>query len=171
MMADFAEHFDEVHAITCKAVRQLPDSQRSFRPVPEMMTAFDLIFHMFSQEKVMLIGCRTGKVALKEFRLVEEDKKALGTIEDLARYGERLHRETSDWLRAAAPAERVKPVETFFGPSTPEKLLLSALEHIFHHRGQLYVYLRLLGIEPVFVWTGEPVRVVREKLSAIAASE
>jgi hypothetical protein len=34
--------------------------------------------------------------------------------------------------------------------------------------GQLYVYLRLLGIQPVFVWTGEPMTVVREKLSAIS---
>jgi hypothetical protein len=45
----------------------------------------------------------------------------------------------------------------------PEKLLLSALEHMLHHRGQLYVYLRLMGIEPVFVWSGEPTSVVLQK--------
>ncbi|MBI4484064.1 MAG: hypothetical protein HY652_14405 [Acidobacteria bacterium] len=39
----------------------------------------------------------------------------------------------------------------------------SAFEHLVHHRGQLYVYLRLLGIEPVFVWTGEPMPVAREQ--------
>ncbi len=95
MIADFSQHFDEVHAITCKAVRQIPDAQRDFRPTPEMMTAFDLIFHMFSQERVMLVGCVTGKLALKEFHVVEEEKKDLQTMEDLARYSEEIHRGTS----------------------------------------------------------------------------
>jgi len=163
MAADFSAHFDEVHAITCKAVRQVPEAQRDFRPVGEMMTAFDLIFHMFSQERVMLVGCVTGELAMSEFQAVQKDKENLQTIEDLARYGEAVHCETSQWLFSAPAAELVKPVETFFGPSTPEKLLLNALEHIFHHRGQLYVYLRMLGIEPVFVWTGEPIAVLRER--------
>jgi uncharacterized damage-inducible protein DinB len=35
---------------------------------------------------------------------------------------------------------------------------------MFHHRGQLYVYLRLMGIEPVFVWTGEPMDVMKAKM-------
>ncbi len=50
------------------------------------MTVFDLVFHMFSQERVMLIGCRTGKLALKEFRRVEDDdKRDLQTMENLVR--------------------------------------------------------------------------------------
>jgi uncharacterized damage-inducible protein DinB len=136
-----------------------------------MMTAFDLVFHMFSQEKVMLVGCRTGKIALQEFRVVEDDKVRLRTMEDLARYGEAVHRETNQWLALASAVDFARPVETFFGPSTPEQLLWSALEHMFHHRGQLYVYLRLMGIEPVFVWTGAPVEVARAQLAQIAAKE
>jgi uncharacterized damage-inducible protein DinB len=165
MALDFAPHFAEVHTITCKVVRQVPEHQKDFRPMPEMFTVFDLAFHMFSQEKVMLIGCRTGKMALREFEQVKNDKQGLKTIEDLVLYGEAIHQETSRWLAAASSEDLAKPVETFFGPSTPEKLLASALEHMLHHRGQLYVYLRLLGIEPLFVWTGEPMAVVRGKLS------
>jgi uncharacterized damage-inducible protein DinB len=169
MVPSFAKQFDEIHTITRKAVRQIPEAQRDFRPVPEMLTAFDLVFHMFSQEKVMLVGCRTGRLELKEFRRVEEDKQALRTVGDLARYGEQVHRETQEWLSAASPADLRKSVETFIGPGTPEQLLLSALVHIVHHRGQLYVYLRLMGIEPVFVWSGEPMSVVRGKLANTAA--
>jgi uncharacterized damage-inducible protein DinB len=171
MAAHFAAHFNEVHAITCKAVRQVPEHRKDFRPLPEVFTIFDLAFHMFSQEKVMLIGCRKGKVLWKDFERVEDDRRGLGTIEDLVRYGEAIHQETSRWLAAASREDLEKAVETFCGPSTPEKLLASALEHILHHRGQLYVYLRLMGIEPVFVWTGEPMPLVREKLSAISRQQ
>ena len=168
MILDFSAHFDEVHAITCKAVRQIPERQRDFRPAPEMMTAFDLVFHMFSQEKVMLGACTSGMLSLEDFRQVESDKRALQTIEDLARYGEEVHAATSRWIKSASEAELRKTVQTFVGPSTPEKALLSALEHILHHRGQLYAYLRLMGIEPVFVWSGEPMSVVRQKLGKAA---
>jgi len=163
MILDFPVHFDEVHAITCKAVLQIPNQHRDFRPASEMMTAFDLVFHMFSQEKVMLGACTSGTLALDDFRQVESDKNALQTIEDLTRYGEEVHKATAQWTRSASKDELTKTVRTFIGPSTPEKLLLSALEHIFHHRGQLYVYLRLMGIEPVFVWSGEPMSAARRK--------
>lgn len=164
-MTNFSAHFNEIHAITCKAVRQIPEERRDFRPDPNMMTAFDLVFHMFSQERVMLVGCKTGRLNLEEFQKVEQDKAPLRRIEDLARYGETVHLGTSAWLSSCGPDDTIKPVSTFIGPSTPEKLLYSALEHIVHHRGQLYVYLRLMGIEPVFVWSGEPMSIVRARMS------
>lgn len=165
MMTSFSAHFDEIHAIACKAVRQVPEERRDFRPDSKMMTSFDLVFHMFSQERVMLVGCKAGRLDLEEFRKVEQDKAPLRRIEDLARYGEAVHSETSAWLARCGSDDLIKPVSTFIGPSTPEKLLYSALEHIVHHRGQLYVYLRLMGIEPVFVWTGEPMSTVRARMS------
>ena len=112
----------------------------------------------------MLAGVTTGELLFAEFAIVEHDKANLKTIEDLARYGEQVHGQTRSWLCAASEDEFRKPVKTFLGPSTPERLLHSALVHMFHHRGQLYVYLRLMGIEPVFVWSGEPLEVVRAKI-------
>ncbi len=162
--AEFSSLFDDAHAITCKAVRQVPETLRDFRPAHEMMSAFDLIFHMFSQERAMLVGATTGELLLVEFATVEQDKKALATIEDLARYGEQVHGQTRDWLSGVPEDQFRKPTKTFVGLSTPERLLHNALVHMCHHRGQLYVYLRLMGIEPVFVWTGEPMDIVRARM-------
>ena len=162
--ADFSSLFDEAHAITCKVVRQVPEAHREFRPVREMMSAFDLIFHMFSQERAMLVGATTGELRFAEFAVVEQDKAHLKTIENLTRYGEQVHEQTRSWLSAASEDEFRKPTKTFLGPSTPEWLLHSALVHMYHHRGQLYVYLRLMGIEPVFVWTGESMEVIRARM-------
>lgn len=162
--AEFSSLFDEAHAIACKAVRQVPEALRDFRPASEMMSAVDLIFHMFSQERAILAGATSGELLLAEFGTVEYDKTTLTTIEDLARYGERVHGRTRDWLFRVSEEQFRKPTKTFLGPSTPERLLYSALVHMVHHRGQLYVYLRLMGIEPVFVWTGEPMDIVQTRM-------
>jgi uncharacterized damage-inducible protein DinB len=135
--AEFSSLFDEAHAITCKAVGQVPEALRDFRPTREMMNAFDLIFHMFSQERAMLAGATSGELLFVEFGTVEHDKTALTTLEDLARYGEQVHGQTRGWLSGVSEDQFRKPTTTFLGPSTPEKLLHSALVHMFHSRGQL----------------------------------
>jgi uncharacterized damage-inducible protein DinB len=129
-----------------------------------MMNAFDLIFHMFSQERAMLAGATSGELLFVEFGTVEHDKTTLTTIEDLARYGEQVHGQTRGWLSGVSEDQFRKPTTTFLGLNTPEKLLHSALVHMFHHRGQLYVYVRLIGIEPIFAWTGEPMDIVQARM-------
>ena len=48
---EFSSLFDEAHAITCNAaVRQLPDEHYVFRPVPGMMSAFDLVLFIPAHE-------------------------------------------------------------------------------------------------------------------------
>lgn len=172
MIKGFMKTFDEVHAITCKGASQVPEGQKDFRPVPEMMTVFDLVFHMFSQEKANMVGCRTGKwPLLKVFRQVDLDKEQLHSMKELVEYGERIHQETVDWVESAEPEDLTRTVEWSLGRTTPEALLLDSLIHLVHHRGQLYAYLRLMGIEPVFVWTGEPLSVAREQLPEMEARE
>lgn len=155
--ADFYEHFDEVHRITCQVVRQIPEEKLDYKPIEPMWTARDLVFHMFSQEKVMLGGCQMGKIEIQDFVEVEKDKAELKTVEDLARYGEQVHREMDEWVKSCGREEYRRTIEAFFGQLTPIQALASAEEHLIHHRGQLYVYLRLMGIEPLFVFTGQPV--------------
>jgi uncharacterized damage-inducible protein DinB len=152
----FYRHFDHVHSIAVKVVRQLPDDRLDFRATPEMYTARELAFHMFSQERAMLAGCRRGELVLGDFRAPHADLPAMKTADDLARYGEQVHAETNQWVATCSDDDYQRPVKTFFGHDMPPLHMLSgAYDHVIHHRGQLYVYLRLLGIKPVNVFTGE----------------
>jgi len=49
-------------------------------------------------------------------------------------------------------AEEIAPFGEKHGPMSREALLQVIHEHEIHHRGQLYVYLRMLGVEvpPLF---------------------
>jgi len=152
----FYRHYNEVYAIAVKAVRQLPNDKLDFRATPEMYTARELVFHMFSQERSMLIGCKRGELILDDFKSVYADLPAMKTVDDLIRYGEQVHLETNEWVTNCSDADYERPVKTFFGPVMPPMHLISGgYDHLIHHRGQLYVYLRLLGIKPVNVFTGE----------------
>lgn len=148
----FFDHFDDVHKVSRKAVRAYPADKLDHRPVDAMMSAKDLIFHMLSQERVMLKGCKTGKLVVDDFNEVMSDLDALKTPEDLAAYGEKIHAETNDWVSKASEQDQDKVVDAFFGKIPAWMLLVAAEEHMIHHRGQFYVYLRMVGAEPPFVF-------------------
>lgn len=59
-----------------------------------------------------------------------------------------------DELLAQIPEPRFQETTTIFGQYTGEiwKLLMYAHDNEIHHRGQGYVYLRALGIEPPAFW-------------------
>ena len=121
-----------------------------------MKSARNLLFHMFSQEKVVLKGCTTGNIELNDFVLVRNDLKNINSIEDLVKYGEQVHTGTMKWVQTCSDEEYDRTISTFFGDKKPFQLHLHTMEHFIHHRGQFYIYLRTLGIEPLFVFSGNP---------------
>lgn len=62
-----------------------------------------------------------------------------------------------DELWKQLPAERFQETLTAFGQYTDKLtgLLLYVIDNEIHHRGQGYVYLRALGVEPPHFWERE----------------
>ena len=146
--AVFFGHFDEVHRVAGEAIKRIPSDQLDFRPTEEMMSIRELCFHMYAQEKVLVSGCSEGRIEEKDFAEIDNEIVELDSVDDLVRYGEEVHRATNEWVRSASDEEYNKAVKTFFGEVTPFLLISGAMEHMLHHRGQLYTYLRILKIEP-----------------------
>lgn len=146
--AVFLGHFDDVHRVAREALKRIPGDKLDFRPTEEMMSVRELCFHMFAQEKVLVSGCRKGAIEEKDFAAVDNEIAEMDTVDDLVRYGEEIHQATNEWVASASDEEYSKTVKTFFGEVTPAMLISGAMEHMLHHRGQLYTYLRMLKIEP-----------------------
>lgn len=53
-----------------------------------------------------------------------------------------------EFLRNTTQEELAEEIEMWYGTVTKESILLTMDNHLSHHRGQLIVYLRLLGITP-----------------------
>ena len=78
--------------------------------------------------------------------------------DSIVAYMERMHQETIAILERLTPADLERKIAPVQGtPITAWKLLRAMIEHEVHHRGEIYVYLALLGVPrpPLFGLTSE----------------
>ena len=141
-----------------EAVDRFPADQLDFKPRPELLTAREMIVHIAEAECGWIHSVVDGHpeetwVAEAEdrsrgWRLVIDapDHAALHALLD------RWHEPTRRWLdRPAQELGRVIQRRLDDGSQrtyTLHWILDHVQEHEIHHRAQLNLYLRLLGIEP-----------------------
>ncbi|MGH7724302.1 MAG: DinB family protein [Candidatus Eiseniibacteriota bacterium] len=140
------------------AVEALPVDRFDFKPRPAMLTAQQLLVHIAESERgwihhvleggpyeewvVPHADPQQGWVTVPEAR----DHAALLELLDVE------HRRTQAWLDK--PAFEIDRVITYRAQSGAEKkatlhwILACTQEHEIHHRAQLALYLRMMGVEP-----------------------
>src|SRR5688572_16770966 len=153
------EYFSMVHRVTLRAIATLGDKGLEFRPQPTMRTAKELIFHIYTQEKTLAEAAKRGRLTAEaadrsnpESETVVGELKALATVSDVQAYAEACHQMAENTLRAMSEDDLVRPVESPFGSYPALRYLDFAYDEHWHHRGQLYTYLRLLGKEPPMLY-------------------
>jgi uncharacterized damage-inducible protein DinB len=157
------DYFNLVHGVTMRAIRTLADADLDFRPRPGMRTPRELIFHIYRQEELLAEGARQAHLTMEMANgSTPEDQAnraalgAIATVNDALAYADRCHRAADDIFRAMSEDEIARPVESPFGTYPASQYFLFAYDEHWHHRGQLYTYLRLLGKEPPMLYDFEP---------------
>ncbi|WP_347813051.1 DinB family protein [Paenibacillus sp. BK033] len=81
---------------------------------------------------------------------------APSTIEELKSVVAAATEQTEAVLRSLTPEQLEAPIDFFGNSLSGHALLQNAKDHEIHHKGQLFVYLRLVGIEqlPSYVSKG-----------------
>ena len=153
------DYFNMVHGVTLRAISTLDNEDLDFRPQPTMRTPRELIFHIYSQEKLLAEAAQEGRFSPEAAsRSNPEDQagaaqcKALATVADARTYAEACHRTAEDIFRAMSEEQLARPVESPFGTYPSWQYFAFAYDEHWHHRGQLYTYLRLLGKEPPMLY-------------------
>ncbi|MDM7916098.1 MAG: DinB family protein [Candidatus Eisenbacteria bacterium] len=142
-----------------RLVEALPAKHFDFKPLPQLLTAREMIVHIaeaeFSWVHCILDGGEDEEwVARRDdpsegFRLTV-DAPDSGSM--LARL-EQWHRPTQAWLdRPDSELGRQIVSQSRGRTYTVHWVLDRVHEHEIHHRAQLASYLRLLGIEPPELW-------------------
>jgi uncharacterized damage-inducible protein DinB len=140
------------------AVEALPREHFDFKPRAEMLTAHQTIVHIAEAERAWMEVVVGG--AADELWVVEHEDPAQGwkTVIDapdhaaLLRLLETWHRPTQRWFDH--PLSELGRVVTYTPKDLPERqytlhwILDHLQEHEIHHRAQLNLYLRILGITP-----------------------
>ena len=153
------EYFGMVHSITVRAVAAFTDHDLEFRPKPEMRTARELIFHIYSQEKILAEAARQGKFTTEAATRSSPEAPAgaaklqtLVTVNDLTNYAQQCHQAAQAIFSGMSEAELNRSVESPFGTYPAWRYFSFAADEHWHHRGQIYVYLRLLDRQPPMLY-------------------
>ena len=152
------EYFNMVHGVTLRAIGAFSDQELDYRPQPNMRTPKEIIFHIYTQE-LLIEAVQSGRFNAEmasrsnpEDPGVAPEVKALSSVNKLQEYAEKCHRRAESSIKGMSEEELNRPVESSFGTYPVWRFLEFAYDEHWHHRGQLYTYLRLLGKEPPMLY-------------------
>lgn len=153
----FLEYFDKVHQRTMRVVRCVPPSQLDWSYREGKFTLGDLLRHMAAIERYMFGETIAGHPS----RYDGCGKELADGYENVVTFMERMHRETIEIISRLSSDDLNRKCSTPEGAGiTTWKWLRSMVEHEIHHRGQIYIYLAMLGVAtpPLYGLTSEQVR-------------
>lgn len=140
------DHWQGHRRLTRRVIEAFPDDQLFHFSVGGMRPFGTLATEMLGMTVPMVRGAVTGEWA--EYT----EEKATSKAEILELWDASTKELESFWSRI--PPELFQTTVTAFGQYTGKlyDLLLYTIDNEIHHRGQGYVYLRALGIEPPFFY-------------------
>lgn len=135
-------HWQAHRRLTRRMIDAFPDDKLFAYSIGGMRTFGELALELLTMALPMVRGIATGEWA-QSF-----DRTPRPKAEILRAWDEDTPQIEVLWK--TIPAQRFHDTATAFGqyPGTTHDLILYVIDNEIHHRGQGYVYLRALGIEP-----------------------
>jgi uncharacterized damage-inducible protein DinB len=138
----FIKSWNRIHNQTARVMGAAPDDKLDWRPAEGMFALRELICH-FPQAELLIVRSALAGSAQKS----ELDLSGLNVSQIVETFNHQHDRLAEEVSRLSA--DQLKEEVDFFGRKMPRlALLIGMTEHEIHHRGQLFVYLRLLGVKP-----------------------
>ena len=138
-----------------KAILLIPEDKLHWKPVDDAMSASDLASHIYMCSLVYIAGTLKGTFSDTDYEIIPFNSRGINSASVIVEYGEKVKnyiRETLPKLTEADMDKKVK-YNCWGGVEIGGfESLSTILEEVIHHRGQLCVYLRMLGIKPPFIY-------------------
>lgn len=171
---DLAFSFKQVRGNTIKAAEEIPEAQYGFRAAPETRSIGQLLAHIALGSGIQMHIHGVGITDLKNVNFGELVQKAMTeeakprtkaeTIAFLTTEGDKV----ALFLDGLSDAFLAEPVTMPPGLEPPTKtrfeMLMSMKEHEMHHRGQLMLIQRMIGLVPHLT------RLMQERMTQHAAA-
>ncbi len=143
-MDSFLPYFESVRERTMRVLRVVPAHRLEWRHAPGVFSPGDLARHIAAVERWTFAENVVGRPSRYPGCGTDLAQGLDGVIE----FMERMHAETIGILKDLTPEDLERKGTSPQGvPVTAWKLLRAMVEHEAHHRGEMYVYLALLGVE------------------------
>jgi uncharacterized damage-inducible protein DinB len=147
---DFLHNFEQVRGRTMRLVRCVPPDKIEWTCRTGEFTLGDLARHIAATERYVFAECAVGRPS----RYKGCGRELADGRDNVVAFMERMHSESMEIFSGMTQADFEKKGTSPEGvPITAWKLLRSMLEHEIHHRGQIYVYLGILGVPVPSLYT------------------
>jgi uncharacterized damage-inducible protein DinB len=153
----FLDYLDKVHQRTMRVARCIPLDKLDWTYREGKFSLGDLARHIATINRYMFAETIQGKPS----RYAGCGKELADGYENVLMFMERLHRESVEIFSRLSNEDLNRKCATPDGASiTVWKWLRAMVEHEIHHRGQIYIYLAILGVPtpPLYGLTSEQVR-------------
>ena len=142
------------YGIYLRLLEVIPDDRFHTHPVQGMRTPTEMVVHTSgSLVRNIAQGVAKGEITADES---SEDSIASGlaTKADVISYARACWEEADAAVASIGDAELSAIVPTPWDMTMPGWVLFNVLSDEFlHHRGQLYAYARVCGVEPPYIWS------------------
>jgi uncharacterized damage-inducible protein DinB len=153
----FLHYFGNVRERTMRVARCIPVDKLDWSYAPGKFTLDDLLRHIAVAERFMWAETLQGQLS----RYTTHGKELADSFENVIAFMERLHMESMEIFAKLTDEELQRKCKTPVDAEiTTWKWLRLMIEHEIHHRGQIYLYLGMLGVPtpPLYGLTSEQVR-------------
>jgi len=155
-------YFKMVHGVTLRLIGVFDEADLDYRPKDGMRSVRELITHQYGMLGTFSEGMRRGKliVEVENAAIPEtEEGKAtvaeLKTVADLLEFARKNFQGFEETLAATTDEQLANPLESPFGTYPVWQYFTFYYDEHWHHRGQLYIYARLIGKEPPMLYDYE----------------
>lgn len=153
----FLRYFGNIRERTMRVAKLTPSEKIDWSYLPGKFTLGDLLRHIAVTERYMW----AETVHLRPSAYTTHGPELAATYDKVIALMERLHLEAMELFAQLTDADLRRKCKTPAGTEiVTAKWLRAMTEHEIHHRGQLYLYLSMLGVKtpPIFGLTSEEVR-------------
>ena len=156
-IAPFLKYFDNVRERTMRVAVLIPPDKIDWTYAPGKFTCGDLLRHIAVTERYMF----AENIQNRQCRYTTHGKELAADLESILELMRSLHAESLAIFAKLSDEDLRRKCKTPAGVDIQTaRWLRSMVEHEVHHRGQIYLYLGLLGMPtpPLYGLTSEEVR-------------
>lgn len=155
--SEFIAYFTNIRQRTARLVPLIPAGRIEWRLAPRTFSFGDILRHLAGTERWIWVE----NVAGRPSRYPGHEETLAPGYDATCPYFETLHQDALEIFAGMSDDAFTGRMQTPAGVSMPaHKWLRAMVEHEAHHRGQLYLMLRAVGVAtpPLFGLTSEEVR-------------
>lgn len=152
----FLDYFESAHGRTLRVIRAIPPDKMDWTYREGKFTLADIVRHLGAVERYMW----AENVQFRKSSYPGCGKELADGYENVLAFLDRMHRESMEiFARLSEEDLRKKCITPAGTPIAVWKWLRGMVEHEIHHRGQIYLYLAILGVAtpPLYGLTSEEV--------------